>query len=144
MRNVIWFLAGAIAVVLVAGLGGLMFLRLGANGFSARAEPSLIETFAAQSARSMALPAQARQRANPAANSKDVLEQAKAHWADHCAICHANDGSGHVEMGRQMYPQAPDMRKDWTQNMTDGELFYDRKWHPTERHARLGWRNGAR
>ena len=124
MRNIIWFLAGVIAVGVVVGFGGLMFLKLGAKGFSARAEPSLLETFAAQSARSMALPAQARQRANPVANSKDVLEEAKAHWADHCAICHANDGSGQVEMGRQMYPHAPDMRKEGTQRMTDGELFY--------------------
>lgn len=123
-RNLIWFSAGAIAVVVAVWLGGLVFLKTRANGFSARAEPSLLETFAAQSARSMALPAGARERANPVANSKEVIEEAKAHWADHCATCHANDGSGQVEMGRQMYPPAPDMRKERTQKMTDGELFY--------------------
>ena len=30
----------------------------------------------------------------------DVLDQARAHYADHCATCHANDGSGDTEMGR--------------------------------------------
>lgn len=124
MKNVLWFLAGVMAVLLALGLGGLVFLKTGAHGFSARAEPSAMETLAAQSARDMALPAGARERANPIGNSKEVLEQAKAHWADHCAICHSNDGSGDVAMGRQMYPHAPDMRKDGTQKMTDGELFY--------------------
>src|SRR5204862_3671862 len=43
---------------------------------------------------------------------------------DHCAICHANDGSGKTEMGRNLYPRAPDMRLAATQELTDGELFY--------------------
>jgi len=46
------------------------------------------------------------------------------HWADHCAGCHANDGSGESLMGKRTYPPAPDMRLAATQQMTDGELFY--------------------
>lgn len=46
------------------------------------------------------------------------------HWADHCAGCHANDGSGHTTMGQHMYPRAPDMRDERTQQMTDGELYW--------------------
>ena len=46
------------------------------------------------------------------------------HFADHCASCHANDGSGNTEMGKGVYPPAPDMRLAATQQMTDGELFY--------------------
>jgi mono/diheme cytochrome c family protein len=53
-----------------------------------------------------------------------VLADARAHWADHCAVCHANNGSGDTEMGKHMYPPAPDMRQAETQNLTDGELFY--------------------
>ncbi len=124
MRNFIWFLAGAIALPIIAGAAGLIFLKTRTNGFSARAEPSTFETIAAQSARSMALPSVAREKRNPVANSTEVLSDAKAHWADHCAICHANDGSGQSEMGSHMYPPAPDMRKERTQRMTDGELFY--------------------
>ena len=40
MRNLIWFVAGAIALAVMVGVGGLMFLKTGANGFSARAQPS--------------------------------------------------------------------------------------------------------
>ena len=47
-----------------------------------------------------------------------------AHFADHCAFCHANDGSGSSEIGRGLYPKPPDMRAAATQGLTDGELFY--------------------
>ena len=63
-------------------------------------------------------------RTNPFPNSPDILAEARAHWADHCAVCHANDGSGDSPMGKRTYPPAPDMRLPATQNMTDGELFY--------------------
>jgi mono/diheme cytochrome c family protein len=122
--NLLWFVGGAIAIVALFGLGGLVFLKMGANGFSARSEPSFLETFAARQARSMAMPAGAKNRVNPIDKSKEVLAAAMAHWADHCAICHANDGSGEIEMSRQMYPHAPDMRRQPTQKLTDGELFY--------------------
>jgi mono/diheme cytochrome c family protein len=46
------------------------------------------------------------------------------HWADHCAACHADDGSGSTSVGKSLYPPAPDMRGSRTQGMTDGELFY--------------------
>jgi mono/diheme cytochrome c family protein len=123
-RNLLWFAAGAIGIVVVVALGGLIFLKTGANGFSARSEPSSLETFAAQRARSMAMPAAAKNRPNPVAGSKEVLDEGMAHWADHCAVCHGNDGAGQVEMGRGMYPHAPDMRKESTQKLSDGELFY--------------------
>ena len=61
---------------------------------------------------------------NPLPNTLDNLAQAQAHFADHCAICHANNGSGNTEIGRNLYPKAPDMRLPQTQNLTDGELYY--------------------
>ena len=124
MQKLVWFFAGAITLVVVIAAAGLIFLKTRANGFSARAQPSALEEFAGETARKMALPAGAREKRNPIANSSEVLAEARAHWADHCALCHANDGSGDNTMGRQMYPPAPDMRKERTQRLTDGELFY--------------------
>ena len=124
MRRLIWFLAGAIASVIVVCGSGLIFLKTRANGFSARAQPSAVERWVARSARAMAVPAGAKERANPVSDSPQVLAEALAHWADHCAVCHANNGSGDTEMGKHMYPPAPDMRQAETQNLTDGELFY--------------------
>lgn len=124
MRKLIWMLAGAIALCVVFGILGIVFLKTGANGFSARAQPSVLETWVARQARSMAVPAGARERVNPVPESPEVLTEARAHWADHCAACHSNNGTGQAEMGKHMYPPAPDMRQPDTQNLTDGELFY--------------------
>jgi mono/diheme cytochrome c family protein len=117
-----------IGILLIAALLAALGIRfwLGSTqGFSARATPTAIEAFAAQTARKLALPTGARETPNPIPNSPEVLEEAMAHWADHCAICHANNGNARVsEMGAQMYPPAPDMRSEATQKLTDGELFY--------------------
>ena len=112
-----------IVVVLVAafGLGAANWIRA---GFSARDQPSRLEVFVARRVRSLAIPASARIAANPVTFTPDVLVAARAHFADHCASCHANDGSGQTEIGQNLYPKAPDMRLPATQNLTDGELFY--------------------
>jgi mono/diheme cytochrome c family protein len=124
MRNLIWFLGGAASLVFVVAVSGIILLKTNANGFSARAQPSMLETVAAQTARSMAFPSGAKERQNPVLSSNEVIAAGRAHWADHCAVCHSNNGSGDTEMGRHMYPPAPDMRKEDTQRMSDGELFY--------------------
>lgn len=124
MQKLVWSLVGAITIAAVVAAGGLIFLRTGANGFSARAQPSAIERFVARRTRAMASPDGARERENPVAESPEILAEARAHWADHCATCHANNGSGDTDMGKHMYPPAPDMRQAETQTLTDGELFY--------------------
>ena len=116
-----WFALGAVSIL---GVFLLAILLGGAHGFSARAQPSGVERWLATMARGAALPTGVRQRKNPVALTPQVLDEARAHWADHCAACHANDGSGDAVMGRNMYPPAPDMRLAETQQMTDGELFY--------------------
>src|SRR4051794_25731079 len=88
-------------------------------GFTSRGTPSAVETTVMRGARHWGIPTLMRNQANPAENSDAVLRGAKEHWADHCAICHANDGSGHTEMAHGLYPKAPDMRAASTQEMTD-------------------------
>ena len=118
------FLAGAITFAIVLVAAGYLDVKNYAQGFSARATPTALERIAAHLARDIAMPAEAKPKQNPIADSAEVQKEAMAHWADHCAACHANDGSGQNTMGQQMYPPAPDMRKESTQKMTDGELFY--------------------
>jgi len=93
-------------------------------GISARDQPSRLEVFVARRVRALAIPANAKSAANPVTLTPDVLVAARGHYADHCASCHANDGSGQTEIGQNLYPKAPDMRLPATQNLTDGELFY--------------------
>lgn len=94
------------------------------RGFSARQSPSRIEALLARQARRLAVPRSAKQTRNPVSSSSEVLNEGMAHFADHCALCHANDGSGQTEIGQGTYPKPPDMRLAQTQNLTDGEIFY--------------------
>jgi len=114
----------ALAVVLFAAGAAVWFL-LG-RGFSARTQPSRLEAVVARTVRSWSIPRVDREEPNPWAEAAtpEVMADARAHWADHCATCHANDGSGQTEIGQNLYPKAPDMRLGATQNLTDGELYY--------------------
>jgi len=94
------------------------------RGFSARDNPSAIEAYLGRTVRNLAIPASERDAKNPFAPTAEVLSEARAHFADHCAICHGNDGSGKTQIGQNLYPKAPDMRLADTQNLTDGELYY--------------------
>lgn len=123
MSRLLWFAFGALAACALAALGGFLTMRQ-AHGLSTREQPMGVERWVASWARTAALPAEAKSRTNPIPNTPEVLAEARAHWADHCALCHANDGSGDTQMGKHMYPPAPDMRQPGTQQLTDGELFY--------------------
>jgi mono/diheme cytochrome c family protein len=111
-------------VVLVAAGAALGVVVLIHHGVSARDQPTAIEALVARRLRHLAVPRSARQAQNPVLATPDVLAEARAHFADHCASCHGNDGSGQTEIGQHLYPKAPDMRQADTQSLSDGELFY--------------------
>jgi mono/diheme cytochrome c family protein len=121
MRRTTKFLILLVVVVgmLAAGAASLMH-----GGLSARAQPSALETALAAVMRKMAMPSAVHNAKNPFTNSPDVLREGRLHFADHCAICHGNDGSGETAMGRGMYPKPPDLRAAQTQNRSDGEIFW--------------------
>jgi mono/diheme cytochrome c family protein len=58
------------------------------------------------------------------AATPQLLERAKDHFADHCAICHGNDGRGDTPIGRGLHPRVPDLTLAATQELPDGELFW--------------------
>jgi mono/diheme cytochrome c family protein len=112
-----------IALLVAVGLYGASVIR---RGFSVHQPPSALEAAVARTVRSMSIPTSARQEVNPWKDTAtpEVIAGGRAHWADHCATCHANDGSGQTPIGQNLYPPAPDMRLPATQNLTDGELYY--------------------
>jgi mono/diheme cytochrome c family protein len=114
-------------IIVAAALFGLVvavaasFLH---DGLSSRATPTKFEIMLARNARHLATPASARLAQNPLLVSAEDLRDARLHFADHCAICHANDGGGQTMLGSGLYPKPPDLRLPETQNLTDGELFW--------------------
>jgi mono/diheme cytochrome c family protein len=108
-------------VGLVAIFGAIGFASL---GVSARSQPPALEVELAGAARNFLIPAAARRVPNPLAASPELLASARAHWADHCASCHGNDGKGETAIGRGLYPRSPDMTLPATQRLSDGELFW--------------------
>jgi len=119
-KAILWIL---LAVVIAVLAYGAVLLR---HGISARKDPSQAEIRVARVLRHMAIPKLDREDENPWKDvaTPDVMKDAREHFADHCAQCHANDGSGNTEMGKNLYPRAPDMRLPATQNLGDGELYY--------------------
>jgi cytochrome c len=118
-----------IVFIIVAGLGifgvfGWLGYQLFTTGFSAKTEPHAIEVFMARQIRHLAIPIKDRNAQNPIPLSPDVMKESLAHFADHCATCHANDGSGQTPIGKNVYPKAPDLRLADTQSMSDGEIFW--------------------
>jgi mono/diheme cytochrome c family protein len=94
------------------------------DGLSAKATPTRFEALVARNARHLAIPRNARLGQNPVLDSPEVQREARLHFADHCAICHGNDGSGDTAIGSGLYPKPPDLRLPSTQDLGDGELFW--------------------
>lgn len=118
-------LVRSVLLLLVVGavLGAVMVSAIASRGLSTRVPPSAVEGAVAQTMRYLATPGQVRGQSNPVVLTDDVRSGGLDHFADHCAGCHAIDGSGDTGIGRALYPPAPDMRAVATQQLSDGELF---------------------
>ena len=121
MKSRTWWFGLSILIVIVVTI---VTVALTHDAFSAREHPSALEASIAARLRRFSIPSDAMHQSNPYHSTPELLKEARRHFADHCANCHANDGSGKTELGQKMYPNAPDMRLASTQQLTDGELYY--------------------
>jgi mono/diheme cytochrome c family protein len=106
------------------GVGAYTMQNMMQRGFSTRTEPMPMEKALATTIRERAIPSRYTTMKNPVTVTPEVIHEGMAHWADHCATCHANNASGDTMYGKTMYPRPPDMRQTDTQEMSDGELYY--------------------
>ena len=109
------------AIALV--VGGVVTYSIVRRGISTRTPPSATEEFLGRTMRKLATPSAVRSTKNPVEPTEALMSEGLEHFADHCAVCHGNDGGGQTEIGRGLYPPAPDMRAAATQDLSDGELF---------------------
>ncbi len=112
----------AIGLILLAGIWGLAFVRN--HGFSAREKPTALEASVARRLRWLATPPGVRTLSNPLSETELAVAEGRDHFADHCAVCHANNGSGTTTIGKGLYPPPPDLTHLETQSLTDGELYF--------------------
>jgi mono/diheme cytochrome c family protein len=119
-RTLVMIIAGVAVLGLVAAAAAALLH----DGLSARAKPNRFEIMVARSVRHLAIPSNARVAQNPLLASAEDLRDARLHFADHCAVCHGNDGGGQTMIGKGLYPKPPDLRLPETQNLSDGEMFW--------------------
>jgi mono/diheme cytochrome c family protein len=114
-----------IGLVLLLGLaaGATMLVPTVRSGLSAQEEPPYVEVVLAHTLRRLAVPSDLRGRKNPLRVTSAIVAEGRAHFADHCATCHGNDGKGQSAMGPNFYPKVPDLTLRETQSQSDGALF---------------------
>lgn len=121
MRKVVFISIALFVLVVIIGL--LVVNGMIRRGFSAHDEPSAMEALMATTMRRWAVPSDLKDAKNPLPLTPEIVAEGRAHFADHCAGCHGNDGKGKTMMGPRFYPKVPDMTLPATQMHTDGELF---------------------
>jgi mono/diheme cytochrome c family protein len=109
------------ALAVGAAILGFLFTR---NGLSARTEPPAIEKAIAKRIHWLSVPSSAKRTPNPFARDAGAWIAGGRQFQDHCAVCHEEDGSGKTEIGKNVYPKAPDLRLEDTQRLSDGALYF--------------------
>ncbi len=123
MRKILLSVISTLAVIGLV-LGGFLWYARG-YGFSAREQPTWMERTMARNARKIATPTDAKNLKNPRQQQTvEMIAEADEHFVEHCGICHGIDGRGDTLIGKNLYPQVPDMSLADTQQLSDGELYY--------------------
>ena len=86
-------------------------------------QPDGSETAVARRLVWLSIPAAARARPNPQADTPDPWRAGADHFAEHCAVCHGPAGRGDSGARLQMYPPVPDLASPAIQEFSDGALF---------------------
>jgi mono/diheme cytochrome c family protein len=120
-KLIVFFMVISLGIV---GTFGWVGYQLFTTGFSAKTEPNPLEIFIARQIRHLAIPVEQRNAQNPIPLNPEVMKESLAHFADHCALCHANNGSGQTPIGKNANPRARDLRLPDIQSMSDGEIFW--------------------
>ncbi len=120
MRVLVGFLLGVLACI----VGPLLALWLGLVDMSALPKPGFVETTVGELAFDGWLERTAPTAQDPfAANPKDIAV-GMDHYRENCVACHGGPGVDPAELAKGLHPDAPELWKKDSQEMTDGELFW--------------------
>lgn len=93
-----------LAAVIVNAVVGYEYLVT--HTFGARAKPSALEALIARKLRNLVTAPAVKRLKNPLDAAPLPVAEGRDHFADHCAFCHANDGSGKTLANDGLYPPA--------------------------------------
>ena len=92
---------------------------------SALPEPGRCETSFADGAKNFLVRREAgRTLIKEPSPTQSDLDNAQNVFGSECATCHGNDGRTPTDMGRGLYPRAPDLGSDEVQHWSDPEMFW--------------------
>lgn len=86
-------------------------------------KPPAIETALARNVIGRWIRRNAQTNANPLSPTSDNLKEAKSEYEEHCAACHASDGSGKNQFEAEFYPPVPRLTGA-VQQFSDAEIYF--------------------
>lgn len=120
------FIAGVIAVVLVASIGGYLLLQSGLIPANADGKPGGFELWAAVTSLNATLRNQAPKGPNPIVLTDASLVEGVTLYGDHCAICHgtAAGASSPSPLARGLYPAPPQLGDEGVEDDPEGVTYW--------------------
>jgi thiosulfate dehydrogenase len=120
------FVAGVVAAVFVALIGGYIILQSGLVPANADAEPGPLETWAAQTSLHATLAREAPKGPNPVALTDENLISGVDLYGQHCAICHgtAKGDASASPVAKGLYPRPPQLATDGVEDDPEGVSFW--------------------
>lgn len=120
------FIAGMVAVIVLAVLGGYVLLQSGLVPANADSEPGGLEMWAAGTSLSATLRREAPTGPNPVALTDDHLIEGIKLYGEHCAICHgtaAGDASA-TPVAKGLYPRPPQLASEGVEDDPEGVSYW--------------------
>jgi thiosulfate dehydrogenase len=120
------FVAGVVAAVFVALVGGYVILQSGLVPANADAEPGRLETWAAQTSLHATLAREAPKGPDPVALTDENLIAGVDLYGQHCAICHgtAKGDASASPVAKGLYPRPPQLATDGVEDDPEGVSFW--------------------
>jgi thiosulfate dehydrogenase len=120
------FVAGVLAAVAIALLGGYLILSNGLVPANADAQPGRLEIWAAETSLHATLDREAPTGPNPVAMTDESLIAGVELYGLHCAICHgtAKGGASASPVAKGLYPQPPQLATDGVEDDPEGISFW--------------------
>ena len=118
-----WFLIGFfVAVVLIFGIP-LLVAQFGGFGMSAIEGPRGLEALIGPWLYDRWVSTHAADKKDPLLGDEAAVTAGFKHYAASCVLCHGAPSVKPAEFSQGLEPAAPDLWKQDTQEMTDGQLF---------------------